>query len=143
MNLNIYKPMMINNEIFVRMVSCGRCLEIALVQVLGECRWQRFFFNLSVLLTGKLKMKLEIEKKSQSFDPPPSLLPSSQHTLHPSNPCPWHIEGQCKWSWSRWQTVRLSDLYFRKFIFLFPSDKHCFGRCMEESKPNLLGYRKI
>lgn len=44
-NLNIYKPMMINNEIFVRMVSCGRCLEITLVQVLGECRWQRFFFQ--------------------------------------------------------------------------------------------------
>lgn len=37
--------MMINNEIFVGMVSCGRCLEITLVQVLGECRWQRFFFQ--------------------------------------------------------------------------------------------------
>lgn len=70
---------MINNEIFVRMVSCGRCLEIALVQVLGECRWQRFFFNLSVLLTGKLKMKLEIEKKSQSLDPP---LPLTQFPAH-------------------------------------------------------------
>lgn len=62
---------MINNEIFVWMVSCGRCLEITLVQVLGECRWQRCFFQ-SVFLTGKLKMKLEIEKKSQSLDPPPS-----------------------------------------------------------------------
>lgn len=83
---------MINNEIFVRMVSCGRCLEIALVQVLGECRWQRFFFNLSVLLTGKLKMKLEIEKKSQSLDPPPPSYPV------PSTHCTLliHVHGTLK-----------------------------------------------
>lgn len=131
-----------NNEIFVGMVSCGRCLEITLVQVLGECRWQRFFFQSVSFSNWKTENEIGDWKEKPKFGPP-SLLPSSQHTLHPSNPCPWHIEGQCKWSWSRWQTVRLSDLYFRKFIFLFPSDKHCFGRCIEESKPNLLGYRKI
>lgn len=87
---------MINNEIFVRMVSCGRCLEIALVQVLGECRWQRFFFNLSVLLTGKLKMKLEkLEiggKEKPKFGPPPPSYPV------PSTHCTIliHVHGTLK-----------------------------------------------
>lgn len=66
---------------FVRMVSCGRCLEIALVQVLGECRWQRFFFNLSVLLTGKLKIG-DWKEKPKFGPPPPSYpVPSTHCTL--------------------------------------------------------------
>ena len=83
---------MINNEIFVGMVSCGRCLEITLVQVLGECRWQRFFFQSVSFSNWKTENEIGDWKEKPKFGtPPPSYpVPNTLCTLR------IHVHGTLK-----------------------------------------------